>query len=194
MLDINQVIDAGKFGFWQCVSITQWYWWAIVITIAAIGIWWFIASYDDWLGPDFGSFIMTVVGIGLLFATFYAGKDTLVEKWKNDYAYPYIYSLPEEKYEVVYVKIDPEIKTDVRGGMFYIYSTSTMLTPLTVSFKGNGIETYTQWYDASMSLTDSERPYITFKRLTQDLGNDVKAGMYQPKVFLPESYKFTDIK
>ncbi|AJD93275.1 hypothetical protein JMA_39570 (plasmid) [Jeotgalibacillus malaysiensis] len=115
-------------------------------------------------------------------------------KWEEEYVIPYLDSLPLEKREVVFLKIetDLELPRDV-----YRYSEESLAikkTPLTVSFKGNGVETYTDWVETHMELTDEEKPYIEFKRLKKDLGNGIDAGLYNEKVYLPESYTFTDIK
>ena len=45
-----------------------------------------------------------------------------------------------------------------------------------------------------MTLTKETSPYIELKRLHKDISRKYKAGIYEVKVFLPEDYKFTDIK
>jgi hypothetical protein len=206
-VDINQVIQAGHIGFFHNYGFIPWYLGVIPVLLIILGIIlynvlpthkeysWMDGGYVD-TSPFIVRFLSWAGGIGLLLYFVVgnvAGAEASVDQWKNDVAYPYIHSLPDEKAEIVYVKIDPEIKTEIRGRL-YIYSTSSMLTPLTISFKANGVETYTNWFDTSMSLTDHDRPYITFKRLRYNLGNGVEAGMYQPMIYLPETYKFTDIK
>lgn len=121
-------------------------------------------------------------------------EEELIEKWKQEVAYPYIKSLPEEQHEIVYLKIDPELSHDVRSNLFYTYSEEVRRTPLTFSFKGNGVETYTNWIEAHMKLSEQSKPYVSFKRLTTELGHNINPGYYDVKIHLPESYEFTDIK
>ena len=45
-----------------------------------------------------------------------------------------------------------------------------------------------------MELTENETPFIEFQNLKEDLGHDLNAGIYNPQIFLPESYPFTEIK
>jgi hypothetical protein len=122
-------------------------------------------------------------------------ESSLVTKWKQEVAMSFIQSLPTEKHEVVFIKIEPQLSHNVQSSLLrYTYSVPVKLTPLTISFKGNGIETYTDWYEAHMELTKEQQPYVTYKKLDRDLGNGIQAGMFDVKVYLPESYKFTDIK
>ncbi|ALS09900.1 hypothetical protein ABE82_26130 (plasmid) [Paenibacillus peoriae] len=121
-----------------------------------------------------------------------------ISEWRSTYAKPYIESLPKEKKEIVFIKIDPELGAQVSINKFWLSGytkvSSEERTPVTVSFKDNGIKTRTDWYETHMELTKEEKPFIEFQRLTKNLGNKVNAGLYNVKIYIPESYKFNDIK
>ncbi|MBP1308973.1 hypothetical protein JOD82_001993 [Paenibacillus sp. 1182] len=149
--------------------------------------------------------IMLLIGFFLIFPTslhdYHASTkqyDSDIEHWKKEIAMPYIHSLPVKKSEVIYIKIDPELGTDVMNiDPFYNLTNSKEVrrTPVVVSFKEEGeVTTTTDWLTTSMELSDGEKPYIEYQRLDRDLGHDVNAGIYNAKIHLPKSYTFTDIK
>ena len=144
--------------------------------------------------------ILPIIGVTFMIYMFFIDKETYdgVSAWEKDIAIPYIESLPVEKKEVVYIKIDPELSHETTGyylfGNGYTTSKEIQKTPLTVSYKDNGVVTRTDWYQTKMELTEEEKPYIEYQELKKDLGHDIYAGMYNVKVYLPKSYEFTDIK
>ncbi|MFO1442850.1 hypothetical protein KDN24_06430 [Bacillus sp. Bva_UNVM-123] len=208
-MDIEQVIKIGQeiskpnfpwyseftFGLWSFILF------AIFIGIALI-LW----GYSD-LGIGRG-----IIGVFLFFISFIVFMGTVskawvkedeifnikVIEWENEYVKPFIESLPKQKKEIIYIKIDPELSHEVTGqawwGTGYTRSTAVERTPLTVSYKDKGIVTKTSWYEAYMELTDEEKPYVEYQYLEKDLGHGIKKGIYNTKVHLPESYTFTDIK
>lgn len=116
------------------------------------------------------------------------------KKWKEEVAMPYIESLPKERREIVFIKIDPELGGKSERGR-YSHPQNVELTPLTISYVDNDtVVTRTEWYKTYMKLTDETKPYIEFQRLEQDLGHDVNKGVYNAVVYMPKSYEFTDIK
>ncbi|WP_442637861.1 hypothetical protein [Rossellomorea marisflavi] len=121
-------------------------------------------------------------------------KDNQVAKWNKEVATPYIESLPVEKRNVVYIKIDPELTSETEGSFYYTTSKTVERTPLTFSFKENGLTTLTNWYETHMELTDEEKPYVTYQYVPKKLGEGVEKGFYNVKLYLPENYEFTDIK
>lgn len=146
---------------------------------------------DDILGLV--PFLIFISGGIVLFGAMESFEKTEenVEAWKKDTVKPYINSLPVEKREAVYIKIDPEIE---RKPGAYTSENKNKRTPLTVTFKDKGLTTQTNWMDAHMELTKEEEPYVTYQYLEGSLGNGVDKGYYNLKVYLPENYKFTDIK
>jgi|GEM_PF-5536384 len=192
-MTLNEVIQAGKIDVDTSMFSTMAWWAWLLIGLCLLTIFAGLKGLEDGVSTGF----MGIVLILMIAATYNEvtvdkpQEDKKIEEWKQQYAIPYIQSLAPEKREIVYVKIDTEI--DTRKPL-YTYPNPIFLTPLTVSFKANGIETYTNWYEARMELTNEEKPYIEFKRVTSDLGHGVTAGLYDVKVYLPESYKFTDIK
>lgn len=121
-----------------------------------------------------------------------------IDKWKEEVAYPFINSLETEKKRVVHIEIDAELSHEVSGqsvwGNGYTRSVAVEKTPLTVSFQDKGIITRTNWFETTMELTKEVEPFVEFQRLTKDLGHGINADFYNLKVFLPETYKFTEIK
>lgn len=200
-MTIEQVIELGNIDYDTSIfAMRYWIWWTIITILVIIEIvLLYISFQEEELVEGTGLFFFAPLGLlGLLLLVNLASdinkENELIEQWKKEIALPYISTLPIEKSEVVYIKIDPELSHKVSGGLFYTYSTEIQRTPLTVSFKGNGVETITNWYETHMELTDSQTPQIEYKRLTNDLGNDMNAGLYDVKVYLPNSYMFTDIK
>lgn len=182
---LGELATTGNYNF----VVGTWWWWTIGIIMLIITIW---SMLED-------DFIPAILLWLLLHGIYSWGVSASIEserleEWKQNIAIPYIETLEVEKHEIVYVKIDPELSSKTTGGLFYTYSTPMYLTPLTVSFKSDGIETITDWHETRMELTNEDEPYIEFIRLKQDLGKNVKKGLYNKKVYLPESYKFTEIK
>ncbi len=190
-MTLEQVIQLGQIDL---TTIP-----AKFLFIGLIGLWVLSFIVDNYFDRGNLAFFLMTLSIVWAFTFLYidiqddSKEQELITKWKNEVAYPYINSLPTEKHEIVYIKIDPELSHDTRG-YWYTYSVPIKLTPLTVSFKYRGVETYTDWYETHMELTDERKPYIEFKELKYNLGNGVNVGMYNKKVYLPESYEFTDIK
>ena len=124
-----------------------------------------------------------------------------IEQWKQEYAIPYINSLPKEKHEIVFMKIEANSSQKIKDNGLWLASQEVQRTPMTISFKGNtGIETQTYWYATDMSLTPEQKPYIEYTVLPEDIGIDEQgnagfwAGRYNHKIYLPENYEFKDIK
>jgi hypothetical protein len=199
-MTIEQVIQAAQFTpehYFDWGSITGWGWFGFaLVTIFAL----FVFLIFLWIEEN--KFFATISLLSIPAIFLMMGSD-LTEfnkvKWENEYVKPYYNSIPFEKYEIVYVKIDPEISNETRGsiifGSGYINTSTENLTPLVVSYKENGrVITYSNWLDTQMVLTDEDKPYIEFKRVPSNLGHDYNAGIYEVKVYLPEGYEFTDIK
>lgn len=45
-----------------------------------------------------------------------------------------------------------------------------------------------------MKLSETEKPYVEFKRVEKDLGHDFDKGFYDMQIYLPENYPFNEIK
>lgn len=145
----------------------------------------------------FSSAVIGFVGFILLMVGNYQEsqqKEEQVNKWKKEVATPYVESLPVEKREVVFIKIEPELTAKTKGYYYYTRSKLVERTPLTVSFKENGLTTLTNWYETHMELTNEKKPYVTYQYVDSKLGKGFKAGFYNVKIYLPKDYKFTDIK
>ncbi|MFF2532334.1 hypothetical protein ACFVS2_25830 [Brevibacillus sp. NPDC058079] len=196
-MDINQVIEMGEKIPDPSLSLLN-----IEISIAVLFFGVFICLIGLFMfgsaATTLGMVIFIIAG-GFLFNGLYqdwTSKNTYgeqVEKWKNEVVAPYIETLPKEKREIVYIKIESELSS--KTNRLYTYSSPEIkLTPLTVSFKEGRITTLTNWYDASMELTKEEKAYVEFQKVPKDLGHGMDAGYYNLSVHLPETYTFTEIK
>jgi hypothetical protein len=192
-MDINQVIELGQQAANIDYKIFVFPWWYYVVSVILLLL--FIAQNDESFGITLMIMFWFIGSIAYIELINDEIKDKQINKWKTEVAYPYINSLPIEKKEIVFIKIDPELSHDVKGNSFYTYSTPVQLTPLAISYVDDGgIVTITRWTETRMELTDKEKPYIEFQELKKDLGNGVDKGLYNVKVYLPRNYKFTDIK
>ena len=125
-----------------------------------------------------------------------------IRKWRQEYAIPYINSLPTEKRNVVFIKIEASATQEIKDNGLYLRSEEVRRTPLTVSYKDKGeIITRTDWYGTNMGLSLDEKPYLEFVILPEPVGvtEDGKkaefwAGEYNHQVFMPNNYQFTEIK
>ncbi|MES1045568.1 hypothetical protein FOA22_13955 [Heyndrickxia oleronia] len=186
----------------QLMSIPWWIWLMLSLSLVSLLLTFLIRKidrYEDyWLAP-------LIIGLCFIFGSIYfyihnldSKTDLLIATWRNDIVNPFIESLPIEKKEIIYIKIDTELSHEIEGesiwGIGYTKSTPVERTPLTVSFKDQGIVTKTNWFETHMELTEEEKPFIEFQRLKRNLGYGVNAGYYNVKVYLPRSYQFTEIK
>ncbi|WPS85616.1 hypothetical protein SMD22_00725 (plasmid) [Brevibacillus halotolerans] len=204
-MDINQVIELGKqiqapsnmfgLGAWGTLGVL-----AIAMLIVGFIVIYFGFTYCEGFLPL--GFLALISGIFLLF-----GNEIIeikqarekysenVERWKREFVTPYIDSLPKEKKEIVFIKIESELSSDTVSNRWYTYMSEVKRTPLTVSFKeNNSITTLTDWYDASMELTNEKEAFVEYQKVPVNLGHGMDAGYYNLNVHLPDSYKFIEIK
>lgn len=203
-MTIDQVIAQGNIHYnLHLFSWGNWIWWTVIAFFLIIEILiWFASSWDEEVEGGRGAMFFCAMLVFVVFWLISTVNSTnhenqLIEKWKKDVAYPYIQSLPEQQGEIIYIKIEPQIQYTglLSIGWGYRAITREMLQPLTISYKKDkGIVTQTSWYNADMSLTSNVSPYVKYQVLPRDLGNGVNAGIYYPTVYLPNNYKFTDIK
>lgn len=194
-MTIDQVIDLGKNA--EYIQDIDWFsnpWWVWIVCPILIILIVIQISEGDGMSPV----LMIVAVVMILVLTTKVDVDDQISRWEKKVAAPYVNSLPVERKEIVFIKIDPEMTTKTNGSLLfgggYIDSRVVEKTPITVSFKDNGVVTRTDWYQTKMELTESEKPYIEFQRLDRNLGHSFKKGLYNVRVHLPESYEFTDIK
>lgn len=146
-----------------------------------------------------------------------------IEQWKQEVAQPYLKSLPARNHPLIYLKIDPEIETEVSGlvtfGSGDISSESELLTPMVMSYQDGGrVITRTERFPSEMDLSASDKPYVSYRVLQEPLGvadpivrmdklcgglfcnsNDYRSpeypvGSFDYIVHLPKDYTFTEIK
>jgi len=194
-MTVDQVIELGKNA--EVVRDVHWFsapWWVWIVCTGLI-IWGILLfTWDHVLSPG----LLICIAIVTFVAHTDMTVDDQISKWEKKVATPYVNSLLVERKEVVFIKIDPEMTAKTQGSLLYgsgyIDSRVVEKTPITVSFKDDGVVTRTDWYQTKMELTKNEKPYIEFQRLDRNLGHSFKKGLYNVRVHLPESYEFTDIK
>lgn len=200
-MSIDQVIEIGNINYET--SIFAWRYWicwiiVLVLILGEVGVWIGEHNEEKLFSNKLKNFGLAVVVIIFLYFvnefSDYTERNKLIDEWKYNVAMPYISQLNEYKKDIIYIKIDPELSHSTSGSFLYTYSNEIHRTPLVVSFKNDGITTITNWFETSMELTDGQTPYITYKWLDVDLGNGINKGMYDIKIHLPDSYKFTEIK
>lgn len=156
--------------------------------------------FDRWVQTQddaacFLSCLTTAFVIFFMFAVYTATAGYLASRWQEEVAYPFIASLPEERYAVVDVTVDPGIHARERGRLYLEDVGDRELTPLSISIRtGDGMATYTGWMAVSMTLEQDEAPYISAKRLPQDLGHGIHAGLCDPVVYLPADLRFPTVR
>ncbi|MFF2532333.1 hypothetical protein ACFVS2_25825 [Brevibacillus sp. NPDC058079] len=202
-MDAIQVIELGKEIVIPEMSIFGMLQFLIVVLLA---IFFFAVLIEFCLNLGKDTLIWIFLISGLCGISFFAVKteDYLkqmtafnvdVEKWKNEIANPYIESLTSEKKEIVFIKIEAELGARASSYRYTSKTESVERTPVTVSFKdGNNVVTRTEWYETTMELADDEVPYLEYKNLTVNLGHGIIPGIYNAKIHLPKSYRFTEIK
>jgi hypothetical protein len=200
-MTIDQVIELGRIDYGTTIFAWRyWIYWTLILIFLTIEIFiwkWSFSNYEVKENRGGGLLACAIIFLLLVIVNSIHDsnkEDKLIDKWKEEIAYPFIAQLPEDKKEIIYIKIDPELSHSVQGGFFYTYSNEVQRTPLTVSFKANGVETHTDWYETHMELTNEQQPHIIFKRLEKNLGHGISKGLYDTRVYLPDTYKFTDIK
>lgn len=186
-------VSSINISLWSNIPIWFWLVATVIILMSILSSWDFIIE---------GVFV-TMLATAVLFVIaiiFFAEDEPNPEydKWVND-AHEFIESLPTEEYEIVYIKIDPEMASKTSGSFFLgsgtVHTSIERSTPVSIAYKdGEEILIKTLWADTSMSLSEDETPYVTFKNLSEDLGHKIEAGWYNPVVHLPKNYQFTDIK
>ena len=164
----------------------------------------FLASLHIKMGAETKVFLMGMGFVLFLAVTIILTgsmdiKHDRIASWETNVALPYIEQLPVEEYEIIYIKIDPELSHNTSGvhvaGFGTTSSDVSELTPLTLSFKKDGhVNTMTEWVYTEMTLSTKAKPYIRYQELNQDLGHNIQKGKYNMNVYLPEDYSFSTIE
>ena len=197
--EYDRVVEAGKIDMfsWSLDVFTMTWLIALLFLVVSIVVMSYFNSVNTFV--DVLHFVSLSFCVVFLFVyPMFVNTERVnqaIEEWKVNDVDPLFEKLPLQKSEIVYVKIDPEISNELRGGLYWHATNTEKLTPLVVSFKTkDGVETLTNWVTTTMELTDEEKPYIEYKRLHKHLGNDIKSGIYEARIYLPKDYTFTDIK
>lgn len=175
--------------------------WVAIIIFFTLGIFAIAISKSTHGEGQFGT-LLCLVSVGIIMfkvinVGYYEDRDyeKKIDEWRETVAVPFIESLPREKKEVVFIKIEPELAVKSSRYSGYTYAREIRRTPVSFSYKDDdGIATETNWIETRMDLTDEEKPFVEFQKLEKDLGHGVEAGNYNYKINLPDSYEFTEIK
>ncbi|WCF11602.1 hypothetical protein NDS46_30110 (plasmid) [Paenibacillus thiaminolyticus] len=202
VIQLGEAIEMPSYGMFPQFDATTWFWAISLFFVGSLfSLFWMKSKFLDAIGGYMMLAAVIIFILNVLSSLVAQEKDyhRMINDWREKVATPFIESLPVEKKEIVFIKIEPELSPNVKGSSFlgtgYTYTTQIEKTPLTVSYKDKGVVTKTDWYEAYMELTaDEDSPFIEFQRVEKDLGHGIKAGIYNSRIFLPESYKFTDIK
>ncbi|MBM7598247.1 hypothetical protein JOC34_000604 [Virgibacillus halotolerans] len=196
----GQDIDSNLYHWFGNMA---WYGWimfvvCVILSILMVTVFFFDMSIETLLGSLAGLVLMAIIMFIIAFLGTKVETNPEYTKWEED-ALNYIENLPQEKYEVVYIKLDPESTTDVRGTFFLfsgsIHSKIEKSTPVTIAYKvDDEIRYETFWTKTNMKLSKDDKPYVTFKNLPKNLGHGIDKGWYNPTVHLPSDYEFIDIK
>lgn len=119
-----------------------------------------------------------------------------VDKWKTKVVTPFVESLPVEKREVVYIKMESKQTSQNEKIDKITYTSPSNTTLVTISYKelNKEIKSITSEVNLVLDLEDKDKPYVKYRQVKKDLGHGMDAGIYNMEVHLPENYKFTEIK
>lgn len=191
-------VTSLKLSLWGNIPIWGW----IMIMLATVVLFFIVRDFIYW-GEYFAATVLTSIYLAICFvvvAVLFTKEEPNPEydKWLSD-AHQAIEELPVESYEIVYIKIDPEMSSDI-GGVFFLGSGSIhtkieRATPVTVAYKdGDEVFVETFWANTNMKLSEDDTPYLAFHNLPKSLGHGIEKGWYNPVVHLPRNYEFKEIK
>lgn len=194
----SEEVTPLKLSLWGNIPVWSW----IVIAIISIVVLFKVFDSIGW-GEYFEAAAITIfylivsfIVIALAFTKEESNPE--YDQWMSD-SYKFIESLSVESYEIVYIKIDPEM-TSKSSGVFFlgsgsIYTQIEKATPVSIAYKvEDEVLIKTFWANTNMILSEDDKPYVSFQNLTKDLGHGIEAGWYNPIVHLPRNFEFNDIK
>lgn len=186
------------YSLWGNIPLWLWIIVSIIILVFIINV---VAEFGSWFFAEaiFKLILATIITM-IILSVFFIREELNPEydRWVSD-AHKLIENLPIEKYEIVYIKIDPEM-TSRSSGVFFlgsgvIHTKIEKSTPVSIAYKlDDEVLIKTFWTETSVRLSEDDKPYVTFQNLSKDLGHGIKAGWYNPIVHLPKNYEFNDIK
>lgn len=140
-------------------------------------------------------FLIIIVSVAISIAATLGGfrspkaecEEILVQnnKWKNEYAKPFIKNLPNNKEFLRYIKINESRENNVFDDEFE----DKYSNPITISYLDEGnLVTKSVMAEIKMTLSPNEKAYIIYKEVKKDLGLGLKKGFYEAKVYFPYDY------
>lgn len=199
----EKVIEAGEFSFWTDVvlnlNVLVYVVSVLVIILISRGLYvWYVEGSREFAESfSLSSLPIILMAVLVLFVHFEEKsirKDHL-EEWKTGYVAKLFDRLEVEKSEIMFMKVEDSLVDEYRPLKYMVDVNRGSLTDLTLSFNDGGrVVTLTDMFDVRVSLSDGDEPYLEYKHLEKDLGNGIDAGYYDAIVYVPEGYKFADIK
>lgn len=150
-------------------------------------------SYDTWNKRILFGIVMAIVGMGgtaLCFNQIDDFEKAQYKLWKKQIAVPFVEELPVQKRDIVFAKLDTKGNTKKSATSAYTYQNDSRLTPLLIGFNEGELITERGHYETYMVLKTDETPYVEYQKVTKTLGEGLKKGYYNVKVYLPTNYQF----
>ncbi|WP_043933807.1 hypothetical protein [Bacillus sp. EB01] len=200
----SMVIEAGRFGIWDSVinGLTS----SIVITflllLSAVLLALYIYNYFKSKRRTTISAVLPAVAISLFFHTFILwgtertaeskmfnplGGGFVLERWENEYVFPFLEQMEEKEIEVEAVK-----RIDVSKKTYYSKNQPEDLIPVSLIYRGNN-DKGINWEGEALiyyDLKKEDTPYMKYKELKNDLGHGYEKGIINVELHLPKGYYF----
>jgi hypothetical protein len=175
----KQIIEKGILSTGEFISLIP-LGYKIFIAMMVISTLYFIVSaivYKKFRGSLVPAMVpLTILAITLLILPLNQYKEDFYKKWLNKYVSPYLHSLPLEKKDILtyHEKI--------------VGSKSNMEIQTTIVFLDDkGFEhKIKENKKFKKNIMKSGTPYVTYRELKKDLGNEIKPGLYEIIVHIPQ--------
>lgn len=150
-------------------------------------------SYDTWNTRIILGIVMAIGGLfggGFCFNQIDDFEKAQYKLWKKQIALPFIEELPVQKRDILFAKLDTKESAKKSATSVYTYQNDNRLTPLLIGFNEGELITERGHYETYMVLKTDETPYVEYQKVTKTLGEGLKKGYYNVKVYLPTNYQF----
>lgn len=166
---------------------------ALAVNIAvAVFIYFVFVRKDVYLGEDrllaiIVSFMMALIpavpaGIAL--------DSHLRSQWEEG-VWKYVHdTYPREKYDVLFVKIDPEVAGANKGFIATVPVWERDVVVTVVFRDGDQLVQHTNWHVRVEVATVQDRPQLEAMKVNEEVLGLVEPGYYDPVLYLPEDFEF----
>jgi hypothetical protein len=187
-MDPQGILELGEYNmlnYFQISSLGVKTIYVLLFLIMASGLIIFISKIKRF-SEQVGLLIFTAGFLVSILFFLFEGEANFLEKWKLDYVTPYILNLKEERAPLhSVVEIDPHENVHEFFG-----KQKNQLKALRIRYSNGGnilkeVDVYAQ---VKFIDKKSEGPYIIFKELKRDLGNNLTPGLYNATIFVHKKY------